>query len=115
APTRAAGLGWRAEARLRSSESSRFVADSCRPSPRAGNGLPSDGGGSLRPGQPRSGDVDERADRRVGPHLAGRVERHLDASEALWKTVLPARERVQSVATVEVADPLNPGVVVVAA
>ena len=60
-------------------------------------------------------DGDERADRRVGPHLGGGGERELDAAEALRRAEARAGERVDGVAVVEVADPADAGVVVVGA
>ena len=64
---------------------------------------------------PRSSvlDRDERADRRVGPHLRRLGERQLDAAEALRRAERRAGERVQRLAAVEVADPLDARVVVV--
>src|SRR2546430_17651537 len=60
-------------------------------------------------------DVDQRADRCIRPDLAGRSERHLDATQALGEAILSAREGVKRVAAVEVADVLDAGIVVVAA
>src|SRR5689334_9881453 len=53
----------------------------------------------------RSGDVDERADRRVRIHAAGIRVAHLYAAQALRRAVLRPQEAVQRVAPVEVAHP----------
>ena len=60
-------------------------------------------------------DRDERADRRVRPDFRGGCERQLDAAEALRRAERGAVEGVERVAAVEVADPLDPRVVVVGA
>src|SRR6516165_10840845 len=60
-------------------------------------------------------DRDERADRRVRPNRGRSVEGKLDAPEALRRAERCPVERVQRLASVEVADPANAGVVVVRA
>src|ERR1051326_6884258 len=62
---------------------------------------------AQRPGKFRATSVldgDERADRRVGPHLRCGVERQLDTAEALRSPERRPVEGVDRVAAVEVAD-----------
>src|SRR5262249_56879804 len=58
-------------------------------------------------------DGDEGADRRVRPDAAGVGVGQLDAADALRRAVAPAREAVDRVAAVEVADPVDARVDVV--
>src|ERR1035441_5246662 len=59
-------------------------------------------------------DVDERAHRRVRVDQASLGVRHLHAAEALRKPVRGPDIAVQSVTTVEIADPRNARIAVVA-